>query len=247
MIHVLEAPIPQAESARQDEWPMLQAALRGVVGYDAHDAWFGRLQFERLEEGMLTVSVPIAFVRNWIGKHYADQLFDAAVQIWPEVTKVEVVLRSVALRSIIAVVDKPPELPEQPAEKDETGQAEDEPDSGTNRKRPLKIEAIQDIVAAEFNLSRSRLLSGARTFDIAHPRQAAMYVVKIFFPKKSWGQIAAAFGGKDHTTALSGVRRVAWLIGDTSFGRPTIPPKAAFGSDTVLRDKIQSLIARLQE
>ena len=71
----------------------------------------------------------------------------------------------------------------------------------------VRIEDIQKIVARQFNVSRTDLLSSRRTRIIVRPRQVAMYLAKMMTPR-SLPEIGRRFGGRDHTTVLHAVRKI---------------------------------------
>src|SRR5665213_3175462 len=65
----------------------------------------------------------------------------------------------------------------------------------------VKIEDIQRVVARQYNVSRSDLLSSRRTANVVRPRQVAMYLAKSL-TLRSLPEIGRRFGGRDHTTVL---------------------------------------------
>ncbi|NGX99801.1 MAG: hypothetical protein G4V63_32860, partial [Candidatus Afipia apatlaquensis] len=67
----------------------------------------------------------------------------------------------------------------------------------------IGIRDIQDAVCGYFNLTRVQLLSNRRTPDIVVPRNIAIYLCRDL-SGKSYPQIGAAFGKRDHTTMMSG-------------------------------------------
>ena len=69
----------------------------------------------------------------------------------------------------------------------------------------VKIEDIQRVVARQYNVSRSDLLSSRRTANVVRPRQVAMYLAKTL-TLRSLPEIGRRFGGRDHTTVLHAVR-----------------------------------------
>lgn len=71
----------------------------------------------------------------------------------------------------------------------------------------LTIQAIQDEVAKYFNLTVENLRSKRRTKDFVLARHIAMYLCKEL-TTKSYPQIAAKFGGKDHTTILHAHKKI---------------------------------------
>jgi len=76
----------------------------------------------------------------------------------------------------------------------------------------VRIEDIQRIVARQYNVSRSDLLSSRRTANVVRPRQIAMYLAKTL-TLRSLPEIGRRFGGRDHTTVLHAVRKIEALSG----------------------------------
>jgi chromosomal replication initiator protein len=76
----------------------------------------------------------------------------------------------------------------------------------------VKIEDIQRVVARQYNVSRSDLLSSRRTANVVRPRQVAMYLAKTL-TLRSLPEIGRRFGGRDHTTVLHAVRKIEGLVG----------------------------------
>jgi hypothetical protein len=76
----------------------------------------------------------------------------------------------------------------------------------------LRIETIQKVVLARFpTVTRNDINSARRTKDVVLPRQIAMYLARHLTPK-SLPAIGRGFGGRDHTTALSAIRKIEGLI-----------------------------------
>ncbi|MGJ4888308.1 chromosomal replication initiator protein DnaA [Bradyrhizobium sp. HKCCYLR20261] len=94
----------------------------------------------------------------------------------------------------------------------------------------IKIEDIQRVVARQYNVSRSDLLSSRRTANVVRPRQVAMYLAKTL-TLRSLPEIGRRFGGRDHTTVLHAVRKIEALV----------------GKDVTLNDEVESLKRQLQD
>lgn len=94
----------------------------------------------------------------------------------------------------------------------------------------VKIEDIQRVVARQYNVSRSDLLSSRRTANVVRPRQVAMYLAKTL-TLRSLPEIGRRFGGRDHTTVLHAVRKIEGLV----------------GNDVALAEEIESLKRQLQD
>ena len=74
----------------------------------------------------------------------------------------------------------------------------------------VTIDNIQRVVADQYKLKISDLLSKRRSRSIARPRQVAMYLAKEL-TNHSLPEIGDAFGGRDHTTVLHACRKVREL------------------------------------
>lgn len=72
---------------------------------------------------------------------------------------------------------------------------------------------IQRICAKYFDLSLNRLLSCSRAYEVVRPRQIAMFLAKEF-TMQTLPEIGRRFEGKDHTTILHAVRKIAKKAGD---------------------------------
>ncbi len=72
----------------------------------------------------------------------------------------------------------------------------------------ISIELIQRTVADFYKLKLADMYSKRKPAKIAVPRQIAMYLAKEL-TQKSLPEIGEAFGGKDHTTVLYAVRKIA--------------------------------------
>jgi chromosomal replication initiator protein len=94
----------------------------------------------------------------------------------------------------------------------------------------VKIEDIQRVVARQYNVSRSDLLSSRRTANVVRPRQVAMYLAKTL-TLRSLPEIGRRFGGRDHTTVLHAVRKIEALV----------------AKDVALSDEVDLLKRQLQE
>ncbi len=74
--------------------------------------------------------------------------------------------------------------------------------------RQISVENIQKTVADYYKIKVADMYSKKRPASIARPRQIAMYLAKEL-TQKSLPEIGELFGGRDHTTVLHAVRKVA--------------------------------------
>ena len=74
--------------------------------------------------------------------------------------------------------------------------------------RQVGVENIQKTVADFYKIKIADMYSKKRPASIARPRQIAMYLAKDM-TQKSLPEIGELFGGRDHTTVLHAVRKIA--------------------------------------
>ena len=78
------------------------------------------------------------------------------------------------------------------------------------QKTQISVENIQKTVADFYKIKVADMYSSRRPSNIARPRQIAMYFAKEL-TQKSLPEIGELFGGRDHTTVLHAVRKIAEL------------------------------------
>ncbi len=93
---------------------------------------------------------------------------------------------------------------------------------GSERIRPVTIDNVMRVVAQEFDVRISDMRGRSRQRQVAYPRQVAMYLVKTLVPGISLKDIGEAFGGKDHTTVLYAVEKLAKSAKETPTVRSTL-------------------------
>ena len=74
----------------------------------------------------------------------------------------------------------------------------------------VSVESIQKTVADYYKIKVADMFSKRRQANIVLPRQVAMYLAKEL-TEKSYVEIGELFGGKDHTTVLHAVNKIAEL------------------------------------
>ncbi len=73
-------------------WDRVRVQLETQLGKDVFDSWFGRLKLAAFDGGVVTLTVPTPFLKNWIQSKYREKL----LELWQEED-------SAALRVDIAV------------------------------------------------------------------------------------------------------------------------------------------------
>ncbi|MFH1278566.1 MAG: chromosomal replication initiator protein DnaA [Candidatus Eisenbacteria bacterium] len=82
----------------------------------------------------------------------------------------------------------------------------------SKKARAATVEAIQRVVADQFDLPLEAMLSKRRTADLALARQIAMYLAREL-TGLSLSQIGARFGNRDHSTVLHACQKIERLTG----------------------------------
>ena len=76
------------------QWTQVIKKVRAEFGEDLFSSWFARMEAESLENGVLCVSVPTKFLRNWIASHYAAKLVKICAREFGKLDSVKVVVRT---------------------------------------------------------------------------------------------------------------------------------------------------------
>ena len=84
------------------------------------------------------------------------------------------------------------------------------------RRQRIRIPEIIEAVASFYRLTPYDICSARRTKEVVLPRHVAMWIARNY-TLKSLPEIGRLMGGRDHTTVLSGERRIsALLVSDTN-------------------------------
>ncbi len=243
----------------RDAWSYCKRAICAAVGGDAYDAWFGSLALVEVRPRVLRLSVASQFLQMWITSHYAQDLLVACQSEWPTLERVEVSARSCVVKDLRSVpglmLPAPPPAPRQVVVLPHVRLFPYTPDKlfpghpacvWITCWVKVRIEDIQRVVARHYKMSRSDMLSSSRKVAIAHAQQVAMYLAKVL-TGRSLPEIAHRFDGRDHTTVLHAVDKIAWLVGDRRKGRTRASRKLPVEIDTVLADEVELLKQQLQK
>lgn len=80
--------------ALKAQWSQVIKKIRAEFGEDLFSSWFARMEAENLHGGVLTVSVPTKFLRNWIASHYAAKLTAICVSEYGKLDTVSIQMRT---------------------------------------------------------------------------------------------------------------------------------------------------------
>jgi len=85
-------------STDQERWQRVKERLRSELGDDVFTSWFARMELEAVDKGVVRLSVPTRFLRNWIQSHYSDRVLSHWQAEEPIITRLELSVRSAAIR-----------------------------------------------------------------------------------------------------------------------------------------------------
>jgi chromosomal replication initiator protein len=80
-----------------------------------------------------------------------------------------------------------------------------------NQDTAMTVEEIQRIVCGYFGIRLADLKSRRRHRAVSFPRMIAMYICRHRLGT-SYPELGERFGGKDHTTVISAVRKIGGLV-----------------------------------
>ena len=104
MHHQIEEGGMASDDGHGDHFERMRAQLRARLGNDVYSSWFGRMKLAEASKGVVRLSVPTAFLKQWINNHYLDLITSLWKQDDPSILKVEIVVRS-STRAAIVVND----------------------------------------------------------------------------------------------------------------------------------------------
>lgn len=84
----------------EEKWQRVRKQLQIQLGSDAFSSWFGRMEMTALEGGVVSHSVPTAFLKNWILSKYREQILELWQKEDKSVLRVDVCIRSAVLRNL---------------------------------------------------------------------------------------------------------------------------------------------------
>lgn len=84
----------------------VKAQLKAKLGNEVYSNWFGSMMLADCSKSVVRLSVPTAFLKLWINRHYADLIGELWQKDNPSVLKVEIIVRS-ATRAARVAVDEP--------------------------------------------------------------------------------------------------------------------------------------------
>jgi chromosomal replication initiator protein len=204
-------------STDQERWRRVKDQLRAELGEDVFSSWFGRMELEAVDEGLVRLSVPTRFLRNWIQSHYSEKVLLKWQSERPDVTRLELSVRSSTIRLPPARPKAPEPLP--------LRDARDAFVDGGNARSSVPIMSVHEALGGSpldprltfetFIVGRSNTLAHAAAKQVAASRRAEPLMFNPLY-------IHAAVGlGKTHllqaitwTGNATGDRKILYLTAE---------------------------------
>ena len=89
--------MPATELAGADHWVRVKKRLRAELGEDVFTSWFARVDFEDHANGIVRLSVPTRFLKQWIQSHYLERLIGLWQRECDDVLRIELTVRGAVL------------------------------------------------------------------------------------------------------------------------------------------------------
>ncbi len=83
----------------REEWDRIKLRLRVELGEDAFTSWFTRVEYEGRQGGVVLLSVPTRFLKNWLHSRYRDRLLALFGEAFGDVEQIEFAVRT-AMRPV---------------------------------------------------------------------------------------------------------------------------------------------------
>jgi len=157
----------------QERWLRVKERLRSELGDDVFTSWFGRMELDAVGEGVVRLSVPTRFLRNWIQSHYSERVLTKWQAEEADITRLELSVRSAAIRPLAPKV----KLPESTAPHD----ARDGGINGAEPRSGIPLMSMHDALSGSpldprltfegFIVGRSNTLAHAAAKQVANCRR----------------------------------------------------------------------------
>ncbi|MCF6199457.1 MAG: chromosomal replication initiator protein DnaA [Hyphomicrobiaceae bacterium] len=83
----------KSEQNISKNWDRVKQRLRAELGEEVYSSWFGRVEPEGLNDGLLQLSVPTKFLQKWLESHYATKVLSTCKAELSGVSSLEFLLR----------------------------------------------------------------------------------------------------------------------------------------------------------
>ncbi|MEW5423776.1 chromosomal replication initiator protein DnaA [Amorphus sp. 3PC139-8] len=104
----------QIDTTLEDQCESVKSRLRHEFGENVYSSWFASIDCESRQGAVVSLSVPTAFIRQWVKNHYGDRILELWQREAKDVQRIEFVVRG-AVRTPVqarpAQAEKPAPAP----------------------------------------------------------------------------------------------------------------------------------------
>lgn len=80
------------------QWARVRGVLRAEVGESAYKSWLKPMTLLEVTSGVVTISVPTRFMRDWIVGHYGDRISELWVEEDNSISSIDIVIQTESAR-----------------------------------------------------------------------------------------------------------------------------------------------------
>jgi chromosomal replication initiator protein len=84
----------------QECWSRVKTRIHAEVGEAIFSSWFAGMALDGSEPAIVKLSVPTRFLKSWVQSHYAEKLLACWQAERPDVTRIELTVRSAVIRTL---------------------------------------------------------------------------------------------------------------------------------------------------
>ena len=84
----------QKNSMLDGDWLLISENIREHIGEAAFQSWIKPISLKDFDNGVLKMSLPTRFMRDWVLAHYLDQLTLEWKALNPEIKSIEIITQS---------------------------------------------------------------------------------------------------------------------------------------------------------
>ena len=87
-------PLSLFSNENRQQWDRARERMRAEVGDQKYETWFSALELLRQEDGLLYLTMPTKFLRNWMNQHYLELIRARVAAEFKGVDKVVIEVRT---------------------------------------------------------------------------------------------------------------------------------------------------------
>ncbi len=85
----------------EKQWDHIRKQIQAKLGKEVFSSWFGRLKLETVSGGVVLLSVPTAFLKNWLQSQYRETLLELWQKEDATVLRVDITMRGAIRQNVV--------------------------------------------------------------------------------------------------------------------------------------------------